>query len=312
MERDVAAPQPEVTADSKDLSHARRLLSAMLDDAALFPPGNAPMAAAVAAHDGHERAWYADLVGPFVCLDIRLDELAAVVAASPPRDEPLAVSVIVTGGAEAIGPAVDAIAADARLKLAAIEVAPPAGGGFSVTGVVEAAREAAQQAAPMTSSGIASFIEVARGRTADAALDAIAEGGGQVKLRTGGITAHAFPSERELAWLLHAVLDRGLAFKCTAGLHGAVRHTEPETRFEHHGFANLLLAVDAALAGAGVDDLAALLAERRAAAVASSVWALDAEAVAAVRERFASFGTCNVTDPIDDAVALGLLETTPG
>ncbi len=53
----------------------RCLLSGLIDDAALFPPGNAPMAAAVSAHDAHERSWYGAFIGPFLCPDVRLPEL---------------------------------------------------------------------------------------------------------------------------------------------------------------------------------------------------------------------------------------------
>ena len=42
-------------------------LGQLIDDAALFPPGNAPMPAAVAAHRRHRAAAYRELVGPFLC-----------------------------------------------------------------------------------------------------------------------------------------------------------------------------------------------------------------------------------------------------
>ena len=42
------------------------LFTGSFDDAALFPPGNADMAAAIIAHDWYQHSRFADLVGPFV------------------------------------------------------------------------------------------------------------------------------------------------------------------------------------------------------------------------------------------------------
>jgi hypothetical protein len=42
------------------------LLRQLIDDAAVFPPGNAPLLEAVDAHRDHRRSWYRDLVGPLL------------------------------------------------------------------------------------------------------------------------------------------------------------------------------------------------------------------------------------------------------
>ena len=52
-----------------------------------------------------------------------------------------------------------------------------------------------------------------------------------------------------------------MPFKCTAGLHHAVRHRAADTGFEHHGFLNVLLAVAAALTGEDAGEVAAELAD---------------------------------------------------
>ena len=43
------------------------LFDGLLDDAAMFPPEDAPLADAVAGHAAHRLAWYGDLVASFVC-----------------------------------------------------------------------------------------------------------------------------------------------------------------------------------------------------------------------------------------------------
>ena len=66
--------------------------------------------------------------------------------------------------------------------------------------------------------------------------------GSRAKFRTGGLAAELFPTPVELAAVICACRDRDLPFKLTAGLHHALRHTDPETGFTHHGFLNVLAA----------------------------------------------------------------------
>ena len=98
-----------------------------------------------------------------------------------------------------------------------------------------------------------------------------------------------------------------LAFKCTAGVHHAVRHRAADTGFEHHGFLNVLLAVAAALDDASPEQVAAELADRDAARVVAKISNLDVETISAVRSLFTSFGTCSTDEPINDLVTLGLV-----
>lgn len=53
------------------------LFAGLVDDAALFPPGNAPMDVALRAHAQHRAASYVEMVGSFLCPVSRIDELAA-------------------------------------------------------------------------------------------------------------------------------------------------------------------------------------------------------------------------------------------
>ncbi len=51
-------------------------LNSFVDDAAIFPPGNAPLEQAVADHVDHRDEEYADLVGGFVVSDVKIADLA--------------------------------------------------------------------------------------------------------------------------------------------------------------------------------------------------------------------------------------------
>lgn len=292
-------------------SASRSLLAGLVDDAAVFPPGNAPLARAVPAHHEHAGAWYADLVGPFLCPHGRLAELQAVLgepAADAAADVtgPLPIGLIVRDGPAAVAAAVNAVVADPRLRLAGVEVAVPSSDGPHADPVagVRAALAALDAELPADTVG---YVELPWDDSQPIRLDVLAGSRHRAKFRTGGTEAAAFPSEAELARVLLAAVERGVAFKCTAGLHEAVRHTDPATGFEHHGFLNLLLATDAAGRGAGYADTEALLAQRSEPNLAGLASSLSDDRASAVRGRFVSYGTCSITEPVADLVRLGLL-----
>ena len=279
------------------MTEAVRAFSALLDDAAVFPPGNLPLAEAVTAHHGHRRSAYAELVGPLV-----LPAAAALGALEPLLEAgtaPLVLSLTLPGEPAAVAPAVAAAAALDTVTLAAVETPLAAGTQIGeLLGVLDAALP----------DGVAGYVEVPRDERGGAVLDALAGSRHRAKFRTGGLVPQAHPSEAELAGLLAGAVARGLTFKCTAGLHHAIRHTDGE--LEQHGFLNVLLATEAALRGAPPEELAALLAQRDAAAVAGQVAGLADDRLAAARASFTSFGTCSVADPCHDLVRLGLLPAT--
>ena len=285
-------------------------LKRLVDDAAIFPPGNVPLERAVVEH---RAAPYAALLGGFVVSDTRLADLAALVStaveqrvpASDVETQRLGINVVVTGGAGAIEPAVRWATGAEGLELRAVEIALRDGAGLGddlarnaarVVAMVDHLREELPEDAQI-------YVEPPRapdgpGHAWLAALDEIAMADLRLKFRTGGVTAEAFPSTAGLAASIEAALDRETPFKCTAGLHDAVRHTDPETGFEHHGFLNVLLATHVALDGG--DVVAALTSEHPAAELPSP------ESCAAARRWFTSFGSCSVLDVHEDLVDLGL------
>ncbi len=153
-----------------------------------------------------------------------------------------------------------------------------------------------------------SYVELPRRDGWREALSVIAESEADAvrgaKLRTGGLVASAFPSEREVAEFIVACTELGVPFKCTAGLHNALRHTAAETGFEHHGFLNILLAGEIAADGASVDAVEKVLAERDPAVLAAQFVARSDRP----RSLFASYGSCSFGEPIEDLVALGLVD----
>ncbi|EPD57778.1 hypothetical protein [Streptomyces sp. HGB0020] len=269
------------------------LWAGLIDDAALFPPGNAPLEKAVPAHIAHHRAWYAQLVGPFISPVGRLDELARELG-----DDSCDVSVLLPEGPSQLAPAREFSERSVGPRVTAVELVVPPG----LTGrqVVAALGEALP-------TDVRAYVELPRSASRNQLLQALEGTDHHAKLRTGGTRAAAFPDERELAsWILGCV-RRGVPFKCTAGLHNAVRHRDDATTLEHHGFLNIVLATSAALQGHRADTLAALLAQSDPGIVAEQCRRLGDDGIAQARAFFTSLGTCSVSDPLGDLISLGLV-----
>ncbi len=275
-----------------DVPLSTDLLAGLCDDAAVFPPGNLPLDQALPAHLEHRQRAHAAVVGPFVLAAADLPALADLAAGLPERSLDLAVTTRLPVVAGAVAGA-DRIPS---VRLAALEVALPDETGPG--GVVPALDEVMGDL-----PDVAVFVEVPRDGRREDVLDALAGTRYLAKFRTGGVRADLFPDEAELAASVLAAVRAGVPFKATAGLHHALRNTDPATGFEQHGFLNLLAATGAALAGADEAELVALLADRDGSRVAEVVRTLSPQ----VREWFRSFGTCSITEPVEELAGLGLL-----
>ena len=266
----------------------------LIDDAALFPPGNAPMDTAVPAHLALRTGPLSDLVGPFLCPASRIPELRAAL----PEDRSLAVGVIVDTGVDSVTEALAGAHTDDRLRTVMLEVPVPAGSDLAAG----AARvlEQVERSVPE----VRLHVELPRSAGWREALDVLAGAGRGAKFRTGGLTQELFPSDAELAAFVLACRERAVPFKCTAGLHHAVRYTDPDTGFRHHGVLNILVATARAVTSSRVEQA---LAEDRPDALAAEAAAIDPATAAATRALFASYGSCSVDEPVTDLRALGLL-----
>src|SRR5712675_1195614 len=60
------------------------------------------------------------------------------------------------------------------------------------------------------------------------------------KLRTGGVTADAFPTSAQIASALVTAATHQLSIKFTAGLHHPIRQFRDEVKTKMHGFLNVL------------------------------------------------------------------------
>ncbi|MEU3982854.1 hypothetical protein AB0F77_22630 [Streptomyces sp. NPDC026672] len=266
------------------------LFAGICDDAAIFPPGLAPLPEAVDTHVRNLDTWFAALTGPLVVPAAALADLQPLLAQVPHRaggTADLGLAVTLPGGPAEL-PKVLA----SGLPIHSLEIALPAG-----IGVTELLDRLGDVDVPV-------FVEVPRDGRRDVLLSALTGTPYRAKFRTGGVRAELYPDAAELADGVHASVTTGVPFKATAGLHHAVRNTDPDTGFVQHGFLNLMVAASAAASGRSAADLVPLLEERDPETVADWVGGLDA---GDARTWFVSFGTCSITDPLNELTQLGLI-----
>ncbi|KAB1107639.1 hypothetical protein F6X54_25825 [Micromonospora aurantiaca] len=276
-----------------------RLLSGLVDDAAVFPPGNAALPDAVTAHRTHRTAWYADMVGPLLlpASEIQRGSLSGLVDPA----EGLVIGLIGDTGLDQLPQALDALAPDG-VSARQVEAPVAKRGEDPQPGLSELMTLAGRL------DGTAVYAEIPLTFGLMGALDTLAEARAAglpvaAKFRTGGLAAELFPTPVELAAVICACRDRKLPFKLTAGLHHAIRHRDPETGFNHHGFVNVLGATLAAVGGAEVDGVAELLAATDPVRVVEPARAhRDAE-----RPLWVGYGSCSISEPLTDLIRLGLV-----
>lgn len=277
------------------------LLARLVDDAALFPPGSAEMADAVRQHLAARTGPHAGLVGLFLCPASRLPELITELIKVKP-EKPIALSLVVDTGLGGVPKAVSIV--ESRVELLALRmIEMPAPSDVDDVWLERVAEfvpdeviKVVEPRRPSKGNGDNGFwLEGVR---------RVTDHGCWPKLRCGGLTAEAFPSIDEVADFLTAVAGGALPFKGTAGLHNAVRHHDPDTGFQHHGFLNLLVATARALSGRDVREA---LNSTDGAALAEEARKLSDDAARAVRQVFASYGSCSTADPVADLEKLDLL-----
>ena len=135
------------------------------------------------------------------------------------------------------------------------------------------------------------------------------------KLRTGGVTADAFPTSAQIACALVTAATHQLPIKFTAGLHHPIRQFRDELKTKMHGFLNVLgAAVLAAEHQWNADQAVTMLEDEDPLSLSFTDdffawrdWKIDTERLQYPRQFVKSFGSCSFDEPRDDLRALGLL-----
>lgn len=295
----------------------RVLLDGVIDYAGLFPPAALSMAEAVRLYArcrGGEQGW---MLGRFVCPIGALPEFTTTADPFLPRDAgalPWRLTVIGSGDHRMDREAVTAFNAHHRWS---------ADDCSAVIDAVETRLASVldiEEASAAYGPGLDLYAELPLDGALPELVAALASHGRRAKVRTGGVTATAFPSAEAVARFIAACVAAAVPFKATAGLHHAVCGTHAltyEPNAPHapmFGFLNVLLATATAMEGAPRATVEALLAATDTGTLRFEdddvVWGAhrwSTALLAEVRTRgMVSFGSCSFAEPTTEVLALGV------
>lgn len=293
----------------------RVLLHRVVDYAGLFPPASLAMEDAVAeyaAHRAEDAEW---ALGRFVLPAARLEEFESVAGAIVPREGSRSWALSALGASdleEDIGriEAFNARHSDARDGAVLVDTVE-----IKTNSVRDVTR-----AAELLDRRFDTYMEVPVVEDPADLIGAIATTRAKAKIRTGGVTADAFPTGAQMVRFIARCVAHEVSFKATAGLHHPWRgeyrltYAADAATGTMFGFLNVLLAVAALHHGQSESDSLRLLEERHASAAtfddAGVRWGdmrLPLGALERARERMTAFGSCSFREPVADLQAHGLL-----
>jgi hypothetical protein len=298
----------------------RTLLTGLIDYAGLYPPAKLPMQGAVESYARSRAGDLEWMLGRFVCPASRLEELSSLAA-------PLMPGTNATSGYREyadLAPWQIAVVIDGTLDqgLAAITEFnrrhAEEDGGMAVADVIELKAESGAQIDDVLDTvpaDIYPFFEIPVHADCRGMVAALSGAGAAAKIRTGGITADAFPTPAQVAAFTAACSAADVPFKATAGLHHPLRGEYPLTyepacpRGMMHGFLNLFLAAALVRLRRADESAAASLLESRTPGdfhftdegVRYRDRFIETTELARVRETFAlSYGSCSFDEPVAD------------
>src|SRR4051812_31236151 len=225
----------------------RELLFRTIDYAGLFPPCSLELEPALANQAEYVRSADEWLLSTFVLPTARFHEAEENLSKFD-RDHPVRIS--------ALGPRSEGAAqfiAQLRIAMDAIRSFSDRHVGIAKVTQLEMPLPPRPDAAVLAEAGgivagsdVQSFWE-APANAAEETIELLAEYNLKqlerpfgFKLRTGGVTADAFPTSQQIARALVAAVYSRVSIKFTAGLHHPVRQHRDEVQTKMHGFLNVL------------------------------------------------------------------------
>jgi hypothetical protein len=285
------------------------LLTGLIDYAGLFPPAGLDMQSAVRNYAAYRKGEHAWMVGRFIVPVARLEEFGAA-AADFPRDDRWLLSALV--GAD--------FASEFK-KIVEFNQRNEQNLGIDTVEIKAESPETIWNAVRPLPESLTPYFEIPINNSPFELIKTIADAGARAKVRTGGVTADAFPSSFNLARFIRICADEDVPFKATAGLHHPLRsinkltyETDSDSAMMH-GFLNVFLAAAFAQNGMNVEKLAELLEEKSPEAIQFEEGSVSWRGEMVVRGQLRNtrsllaiaFGSCSFEEPIEDLKRIGLL-----
>ncbi|MBN8579439.1 MAG: hypothetical protein J0L96_02115 [Anaerolineae bacterium] len=298
-------------------------MSQILDYAGLYPPANLPLEVAFQNFIEYQASPDAWMLSRFVIPAKRLAEL-------PNFEENLSFALLGRGGKDMEefleNVTLDIVEVrsfcethDSHVSTDMFEVALPASAlsdKFTANDIVTRASDV------LNKNGITVFFEAPFGEGWEGRVQKLTRALRKVKdkhvgfkLRTGGVTADAFPSSEQIAWAMTEVRAASVPMKCTAGLHHPVRHFNQSVNTKMHGFINVFGAGMLAFAnGISQAQIQSIIEEEDLASFVFDEAGFEWKGLRVVtsqimraRQSITSFGSCSFDEPREDLRNLNLL-----
>ncbi|MDB4907471.1 MAG: hypothetical protein JWO05_2255 [Gemmatimonadetes bacterium] len=282
----------------------RELLAGVVDYAGLFPPALLPMADAVREYAEQRHGADSWALARFVVPAVRLEELGAAAGEPAPSWR---VSALIT---------------DADREIPLVERFNQRHAAHIIADTLEV-----KLSTPVAIRSLAgplgeyeSYVEVPVADDPAELIEAIADAGLMAKIRTGGLSADAFPTAAQVARFIERCVEFDVSFKATAGLHHPLRGEYPLTYAPDamsgtmFGFMNVFLAAALLRDGGSMEAATRLLEERDAKSIVITDDAITwrghefpVDSLQEARIQVTGFGSCSFREPLQDLRSLGLL-----
>lgn len=287
------------------------LLAGVIDYAGLFPPASLDMKPAVRNYRSYLRGSYSWMLGRFILPAARIPEFESATGNEWGASDHLWRLSILCGS-------------DLAGDLDKVESLNGRSIGRAVADAIEfkaSTREEIHAAGRIVGDSLSMFVEIPIHADPAQLIETIRDIHAAAKVRTGGVTADAFPSSHNLARFVYECTRAGVPFKATAGLHHPIRGEYRLTYEEKapvgmmYGFLNVYMAAAIAQSGAALSVIREALEERRPEAFTITpdglCWksfTIHTEQLRTMRTTSAiSFGSCSFTEPVDDLKSLRIL-----